>query len=162
MSQPNQAEKTGARRAAGSFAAIRGHPIHPMLVPLPIGAFTLLVLTDLAFVFTGDAFWARASFWLIVAGVIGGVLAAAAGIADYAKVSAARNRFGHMHAAGNTIVLILGALNWSLRVGDPVLSVLPWGILLSLVTIVILGAAGWAGGELIYKYRVGVQPSNET
>jgi len=56
-----------------STAKIADHPLHPMLVPLPIAFFIGALLTDLAFLKLGDPFWARMSFWLIAAGLVGAV-----------------------------------------------------------------------------------------
>ena len=64
-------------------AAIAGHPLHPLLVTLPIGFLIGAFLSDIAFYSTGDAFWARASAWLIGAGLVTGVLAAIAGLVDF-------------------------------------------------------------------------------
>src|SRR3546814_6826582 len=61
---------------APSTAAIRGHPIHPMLIPFPLAFLVGVLLTDLAYWATSDPFWARASLWLVGAGVVSGLVAA--------------------------------------------------------------------------------------
>jgi uncharacterized membrane protein len=148
-------------RPAKSYAAFRGHPLHPMLVPLPIGAFAFLLVTDLVFLFTGDPFWARASAWLLLAGIITGGLAAIVGLGDYFNIQTARRPIGHFHAFGNMAALVVAILNYGIRLGDPGAAVWPWGLLLTLVMIVGLAATGWAGGELAYRHRVGVLPDDE-
>lgn len=55
-----------------SHMAIRGHPLHPMLIHFPVAALLGLVATDLAYLFSGDYFWARASLWLAGVGALGG------------------------------------------------------------------------------------------
>ncbi|MBX6368656.1 MAG: hypothetical protein IRZ04_11785, partial [Rhodospirillales bacterium] len=65
--------------AKPSRAAIAGHPIHPMLVPFPIAFLVGALVVDLAFASTGDPFWARAGFWLLLAGIVTGAAAAVFG-----------------------------------------------------------------------------------
>jgi uncharacterized membrane protein len=60
-----------------SKAAIAGHPLHPLLVPLPIGFLVGMLASDLANRATQDPFWSQASYWLVIAGVgTGGIRAA--------------------------------------------------------------------------------------
>ncbi|MCT8268902.1 DUF2231 domain-containing protein [Afifella sp. JA880] len=152
----------GSRAAKGSFAAIKGHPVHPMLVPIPIGAFLLLVVSDLVFLGTGDAFWARASVTLLIVGILGGLAAALIGAIDLMSIRAAQNRVGWLHAGGNSAALVLAIFNWNMRAADPAAGVLPWGLTLTLVMAVGLLVTGWAGGHLVYVYRVGIRPAEDT
>jgi uncharacterized membrane protein len=57
-------------RGMPSTAVIFGRPIHPMLVVFPIGFLVGALATDLAFWRTNDRFWARASEWLLGAGIV--------------------------------------------------------------------------------------------
>ncbi|GMO11664.1 hypothetical protein TM233_04090 [Bradyrhizobium sp. TM233] len=59
-------------------AAIGDHPLHPMLIPFPVACLVGAPLADLAFLGTGDSFWARAAMWLIGAGIVMALVAAAA------------------------------------------------------------------------------------
>src|SRR6185437_5872905 len=52
-----------------STAKVGSHPLHPMLIPFPVAFLVAAFVTDLAFIGTGDGFWARASMWLIGAGI---------------------------------------------------------------------------------------------
>jgi uncharacterized membrane protein len=143
--------------AAPSTAAILGHPIHPMLVPFPLAFLVGVLLTDLAYWATADPFWARASLWLVGAGVVAGAVASIAGMIDFFTIQRAREHaMGWVHFLGNTTALALSLVNWLLRVDDPAAAVLPWGLVLSLVVAGILGVTGWAGGELSYRHRIGV------
>jgi uncharacterized membrane protein len=65
-----------------STAQVAGHPIHPMLVPLPIASFIGALVTDVAGKVTGDPAWSRASRWLLGAGLVTS-LGAAAGLVGY-------------------------------------------------------------------------------
>jgi uncharacterized membrane protein len=142
---------------APSTAAIRGHPIHPMLIPFPLAFLVGVLLTDLAYWAASDPFWARASLWLVGAGVVSGLIAAAAGLVDFFTIRRARDHtIGWIHFLGNATALILSLVNWLLRFDDPAAAILPWGLLLSVIVAAILGVTGWAGGELSYRHRIGV------
>jgi uncharacterized membrane protein len=148
--------------AAPSRAAIKGHPLHPMVIPLPLAALVGLLLADLAFWGTGDPFWARAALWLVGFGMVTGAAAAVLGAVDFFGIAHAReHRMGWVHAIGNASVLVLAVVSWWLRTGDAGAAVLPWGLLLSFVIVAILGVTGWAGGELSYRHRIGVMADPE-
>lgn len=142
---------------APSTAAIRGHPIHPMLVPFPIAFLIAAFATDLALWATGDPSWASASVWLLGAGFVTGLLAAGAGLIDFVTVHRVRHKtVGWVHALGNATALVIAGINWAQRLADTAGAVVPWGVAMSLLVVAILGVTGWAGGELAYRYRVGV------
>lgn len=64
-------------------ATVAGHPLHPILVTLPIGFLVGALLSDLAFFWSADPFWVRVSLWLIGTGLVAGVVAAVAGFIDF-------------------------------------------------------------------------------
>ena len=102
MNRNRNQEQGEYATGAPSTAAIAGHPIHPMLVPLPIGFLVGVLLSDLAFWRTGDAFWARASLWLVAAGVVTALLAAVFGLIDFGTIKRARaHTAGWVHLLGN-------------------------------------------------------------
>src|SRR5438105_678114 len=63
-----------------------GHPLHPILVHLPIGLFMLSFVLDLWAYASPAVVLVRASFWLMALGVVGALLAAAPGLADYTSI----------------------------------------------------------------------------
>jgi uncharacterized membrane protein len=138
-------------------AKLFGHPVHQMLIVLPLGSLTAAVLFDLGHVLSGGEQWAPVSFWMIALGVASGLLAAVFGFADWTKIprGTRAKRVGAMHGIGNVIVVTLFAASWLLRSGEPadpgmlalVLSFAGGG--LSLLT-------GWLGGELVGRLGVGV------
>lgn len=114
-------------------------------------------IADLAFWNTDDSFWARAAFWLIVAGLVTGLAAAILGAIDFWTIERARShRAGWIHFIGNAAALLLTAINLLMRWGDPADGVLPWGLTLSVLVALILVITGWYGGELSYKHKIGV------
>ncbi|WP_091340136.1 DUF2231 domain-containing protein [Alkalimonas amylolytica] len=136
---------------------IFGHPIHPGLIHFPVAALLGLIATDLAFLYTADAFWARASVWLAGVGAIGGWIASVAGLMDMLLVSQIRRLItGWCHAMLAVMLLSLATLNWLLRLPDAGAAILPQGLYLSLLSGVLIVATGYLGGRLVYEYAVGV------
>ncbi|HXO28261.1 MAG TPA: DUF2231 domain-containing protein [Thermoanaerobaculia bacterium] len=66
-------------------AALAGHPLHPAVVAIPIGAFTLTLIADLLVIAGRTALGATASYALVV-GIVGALLAAVLGFIDYFTV----------------------------------------------------------------------------
>jgi uncharacterized membrane protein len=146
--------------AIPSTASMDGHPFHPALVPFPIAFLIGALLADLAFWGSGDEFWARAAAWLVGAGLVGGAVAALAGLTDYfgdARVRALTK--AKHHFIGNATVLVLALISLILRLSQGAAEgALPWGLVLSVVIALILSYTGWLGGELAFRHRVGVIP----
>jgi len=146
-----------------STAAIGGHPLHPVLVTLPIGFLVGVLLSDLAFWRTADPFWARASIWLVAAGVITALLAAIFGFIDFVTIRRVREHAtGWIHFIGNLVAVALSAISWFLRAQDTVGAVVPAGLALSVVVVLILLVTGWLGGELTFRYLVGALTRTNT
>jgi len=140
-----------------SRVAFRQHPLHPAVVMYPVAFLSTIVLTDLLFVLLDDAFWARLSLLLGVAGLATGVVAALLGFADFVLVREIRRHIAAWsHFIAAVMVLALAAAGVMLRWADPVAAVWPWGLLLSSVTWVLVTTAGWLGGTLSFKYGIGV------
>ncbi len=138
-----------------STAAIAGHPLHPMLVPVPIGMLSAAVASDVAYAITGDGFWARASRWLLGGGMLAGLMAAVLGIIDFTTIRRARSSTGVTHAAGNATILALTGVSLLLRRGDP-RRVPVSAMALSGLAAALLTITGWLGGELSYRHGIGV------
>jgi len=140
-----------------SAAAIMRHPLHPFLVAFPIAFLIGGFLADLMFWHSGDAFWLRASVWLLGAGLATGVLAAATGLIDFLSISRARSlTAGWVHLLGNAIALIITAANLWLRFQTPPIAVVPAGVSLSGLVVLLLAVTGWLGGELVFRHHIGM------
>lgn len=143
-----------------SKAAIGDHPIHPMIVPIPIGAFFLAVAGDLTHAATSDPFWYRFSYVCIGAGLAFALLAAVFGIIEYfgVKMSAPGRRLAAWHARLNVAVILLYAVSFWLRRDGAALATDRWPLAMwtSLLAFVLLGLSGWLGGNLSYHHKVGV------
>lgn len=142
-------------------AQVAGHPIHPMLIPFPIAFLAAPLLTDITYLVTADGFWAIGSKWLVAAGLVTGLAAAIAGLVDFFTIERARVTAGWAHLAANTAVLGLALVSVLLRWSDPEAAVLPSGLVLSGVIAGLLVVAGWFGGELAYRYRIGTFSKEE-
>jgi uncharacterized membrane protein len=139
-----------------SKAAIMGHPIHPILVTLPVAFLTTALATDLAERSTKDPFWTRASRWLIGSGLVTGLVASIVGLVDFLLIDRVHSvRAGWIHIIGNGLALFLSWRNLRMR---PIKakSVPKSGLILSALVAFILTITGWYGGQLIYKYKVAV------
>ena len=140
-----------------STARVFGHPIHPMLVPFPIGFLVGGLLSDLAYWQLGDRFFAEASVYLIGAGVVFALAAALAGFTDFfgdRRIRALSHAWQHM--LGNLLAVGLSAVNVLIRLDDQEGAVIPLGLTLSAVVGLILVFTGWRGGDLVYRHRVGI------
>lgn len=147
---------------APSKAAIAGHPIHPMLIPFPVTCLTLVAVTDIVYAAGGGVFWATASYWLLIAGLISGALAAIAGLVDFLGVRRARRlRQAWAHAGLNVVVMAIALVNLLLRVDNLAEAVVPEGVILSVIGTLGLIVSGWLGGELSYRHRIGVAEAPE-
>jgi uncharacterized membrane protein len=140
-----------------SRARIVGHAIHPMLVVFPLGLLATSFVFDIIRMAGGSPTFGVASFYMIAAGVIGGLAAAVFGLVDWLAIPAhtRARQVGALHGVGNVLVTGLFILSWIVRIPDPahptngasILSLI--GVLLALVT-------GWLGGELVERLGVGV------
>jgi len=143
-----------------SKAAIGTHPIHPMIVPLPIGAFFLALVGDILHMSGRDPFWYHFAGFCIAVGVVTALLAAVFGAIDYfgVEMSPAASRVATIHAILNVTVVILYAVSWWLRRNDAALGNgrFSGAMVLAVAGFLMLGVSGWLGGNLAYHHKVGV------
>lgn len=140
-----------------SRAKAFGHPIHPMLIPFPVGLLVTAVVFDIIYLITDRSGFAVASGYMIGAGIIGGLLAAPFGWIDWFKIPAdtrAKN-IGLVHGLANIVVVVLFAVSWLLRFRadwEPTTIAL----VCSFVAVVIASVAAWLGGELVDRLAIGI------
>jgi uncharacterized membrane protein len=140
-----------------SPASIGKHPIHPMVVPFPIALWIFSFVCDVVYALDwGGIFWKDMAFVSMAGGVVGALVAAVPGYLDYRSLTAlsAAQRIGRWHMALNLSIAVLFTINLWLRVGSEASAV--WPVILSLVSIALLGISGWLGGELVYVHGVAV------
>ena len=141
-----------------SRAKLFGHAIHPMLIPFPLGLLMTSFVFDVVYLLTGNGKWAEIAFWMIAAGVIGGLVAAVFGTIDLARVpdDSRAHSIGVWHAVFSVSMVVLFAVSWLLSfLGAPTEpGAIP--ILLSLLGVVLAVLTGWFGGELVERLGIGV------
>lgn len=140
-----------------SKAKAFGHPIHPMLIVFPLGLLATSVIFDVIHLAGGGPGFSRAAFYMIAAGVLGGLLAAVFGLVDWLAIpkGTRAKQIGAAHGLGNLVVTLLFIVSWGIRYDDPdVLRGVAFG--LSLVAAALALVTGWLGGELVDRMGVGV------
>ena len=141
-----------------SSAVIGGHPLHVMLVPIPITCFVGTLVTDIAYWQSANMQWANMSAWLLTIGLLVAVLAVIAGLIDFMGSRRIRDlRTARIHAGGNALALVIAIFNAFIHSRDAYTSVVPTGLVLSAVTVLILLVTGWNGWSLVHRHGVGVQ-----
>ena len=137
-------------------AQIAGHPIHPMLVTIPIGLWVFSLVCDLVALRSGaPGSWETASFYAMVGGILGALAAAIPGLIDLLSL---RDKpvfsTALTHMGLNLAIVVLYVVNAWLRWADAATSGTP--LLLSLVAIAMLLVSGWLGGKMVYVAGVAV------
>ncbi len=136
-------------------ASIAGHPIHPMLVSIPIGLWIFSFACDLTFVLgSGASLWYTLSFWTMIGGIAGAIVAAIPGTIDMLSLKGATKKIALTHMAINLSVVLLYAVNLGMRIGGDAVAGVP--LVLSIVGVSMLAVSGWLGGHMVYVHRVGV------
>jgi uncharacterized membrane protein len=100
-----------------SRAKLVGHAIHPMLIVFPLGLLGMAAIFDIIYLATGAHDLVTASYWMIAAGVVAGLLAAVVGFWDLLAIPAdtRAKKVGLLHGVGNVIVVGLFVTAWLLR-----------------------------------------------
>lgn len=156
-SQLEHAKQPVSRVLAGPY----GHPFHPILVTVPIGAWLCSLVFDIASQMVDEpAFLTQASEWLIGIGVLGAAAAAAVGFLDLIAIPSGTRAFrtGLLHMSLNLAVTVAYIVNFVWRQGDytsgAAVGIGP--LILSAASFAALGASGYLGGMLAYHYGVRV------
>jgi uncharacterized membrane protein len=150
-----------AKRPVSRLAGPYGHPFHPVLVTVPIGAWVASFVFDLASRWSDEPLvLAKGAWWLVGLGVVGALVAATFGVLDLVAIPMGTKAFrtGLLHMALNLVVVCAFGGSFLLRqarLEEPD-GVATWLIVLSAGALALLAAAGWLGGRLAYRYGVRV------
>jgi uncharacterized membrane protein len=144
-------------------ANISGHPIHPMLVTIPIGLWIFSLVTDLVALRSADPeTWSTVAYYALIGGIVGALAAALPGLVDLLSLhDRAIRKTAVVHMSINLVVVALYIVNAWLRHGQDV-TVGGTPLLLSVVAILMLVVSGWLGGKMVYLAGVGVTPAPES
>ena len=142
-----------------SRAKAFGHAIHPILIVFPLGLLSTAAIFDALYLITDNRTWPTVSFWMLVAGIIGGLVAALFGLIDYLNIPTRTRakRIGLYHALVNVGALVLFALGLFLRWDTPVRPA-TIALVCSFAGFAVAMLGGWFGGELVERLGVGVSP----
>jgi uncharacterized membrane protein len=130
---------------------IFGHPIHPMLIVFPLGLLAASFFFDIAYLVLHNGELALVAFWMIAAGVLGGLAAAVFGLLDWLSIEdgTRAKAIGMWHGATNVLVVGIFTADWFLRRGAPSFPPIA-AIVLSGIAVALALVGGWLGGELVY------------
>jgi len=128
-----------------------------MLIVFPLGLLITSLIFDFIRVGSGAPTWSVVAFYMIGAGIIGGLLAAVFGLIDWLAIprNTRAKTLGAWHGGGNVVVVALFAVSWLMRrdaPGDPTTT----AIALSVVAVLLGAVTGWLGGELVDRLGIGV------
>ncbi|WP_280312698.1 DUF2231 domain-containing protein [Nocardia abscessus] len=154
-SDQQQAKRPVSAVLAGPY----GHPFHPILVTVPIGAWVASLVFDVGSHLVDDPeFLAEGARWLIAIGVLGALVAASIGLLDLLAIptGTAAFRTGLVHMGLNLAVTVAFAVGFLWRGSDPAGAVPAGPLALSVVSPAALGVSGYLGGKLAYHYGVRV------
>lgn len=143
--------------AAGPY----GHPLHPILVTVPIGAWVASLAFDVGSHVADEAdVFAKGAYWLIGLGIVGALAAALFGFLDLLAIPRGTKAFrtAVIHMALNLSVVAAFVVSFVIRMDtiDEPGEVGAGLIALSVVALGALGISGWLGGKLTYRYGVRV------
>lgn len=164
--------KIGKNGGMESHAKVMGHPLHPILIVVPLGLFVTASIFDIMHAFKGRAQaeneaaeegdassdgLATASYYMIGAGVLGGLAAAIPGWIDWFALphGTRAKRIGLVHGVGNMIVTALYGGSWLGRRGN-VGRAGSGALAMSFGGFALGGLTAWLGGELVHRMGVSI------
>jgi uncharacterized membrane protein len=150
--------KEPVTKAAGPY----GHPLHPLLVTIPIGAWVCSVILDIASKTSNDPNpYVQSARWLIGIGIVGALVAAVFGLMDLATIpeGTPAKRTGFTHMTLNLLITAAFIVSWFIR-GDGGIeadgSTSTELLILSIVALLVLTVSGFLGGMMTYRFGVRV------
>jgi len=158
MTTTSQAAKSPS---VSALAGPYGHPFHPILVTVPIGAWVSSLVFDIGSHIVSDpGFLARGAYWLIAIGVIGAVIAAGVGLLDFLVIPqhtrAFRTALTHLSLNLSVVVLFIIDFIWSHNTHGYDEPVRGGQLALTVIALIMLAASGYLGGKLAYRFGVRV------
>jgi uncharacterized membrane protein len=139
-------------------ASIKGHPIHPMLIALPVGLWILALVCDVVYTLRpGREVWAHAALVAVGGGVVGALLAAVPGLIDLLSLTDPKvKKIGVWHMIINLAAVAVFAVNFGMRSQRAPGDAPP--LILTVIGVALIGVSGWLGGAMVYVHGVAVEP----
>lgn len=144
-----------------SPASIGRHPLHPMTIVFPMGLWVFSLACDILYRLAGGAVWNDVAFYCMAGGIVGALLAAGPGFLDLLSLDKDRPRkLALWHMGLNLVITMLFVVDLFIRVSTRAKGLPPstGTFILSIVSVVLLLASGWLGGELVFVEGVAVEP----
>lgn len=138
-------------------ASVKRHPLHPMLVGIPIGLWIFSLVCDLIGLSLSDPTSSVVAFYALVGGLVGGAVAAIPGVIDFLslKDNTKGKKIALWHMGLNIAVMTMFAVNIGMRASD-IAAPPVFAVGLSGVAIALLAVSGWLGGELVHVLGISV------
>jgi nitrite reductase/ring-hydroxylating ferredoxin subunit/uncharacterized membrane protein len=130
-----------------------GHPLHPVITDIPIGAWTLAVLFDIIYLFRGTHGWISAADVAIFVGLLAALGAAVTGYTDWSDTIDRERRVGVAHGLLNTVAIVVYLVSLIIRVSGGGRGL---AIVLALIGYAVILTAAFLGGEMIFSIGTGV------
>jgi nitrite reductase/ring-hydroxylating ferredoxin subunit/uncharacterized membrane protein len=130
-----------------------GHPLHPPLTDVPLGAWTTALALDAVKAVTGRREFGRGADIAVAVGVVGAVAAAVTGVTDWSATNGRARKMGLAHGLLNLSATCLYITSMLLR---PRKKFRRAGIRFSLLGYLVSGFAAYIGGHLVYGEKIGV------
>jgi len=129
-----------------------GHPLHPVLTDIPVGAWSLAAIFD-TLELTGSKKYKKAADVSVAVGLVGALGSAVTGLTDWSGTDGKKRKIGLMHAMLNVTGTALYGTSLALRSKNKTRDT---GIALSFAGLGIVSLAAYLGGHLVFGEQVGV------
>jgi nitrite reductase/ring-hydroxylating ferredoxin subunit/uncharacterized membrane protein len=130
-----------------------GHPLHPVLTDIPLGAWTMAILFDIIYLFDRVPTWRAAADVSVLIGVLAALATAITGYTDWNETYGRERRVGMAHGLINTLVLALYIISLIIRVAGGSRGL---AIVIALIGYALVLSAAYLGGELVFASGTGV------
>lgn len=134
-----------------------GHPLHPVLVDVPIGAWTTATTLDVFEAMTGREEFSAGADGAIAIGIGVTLPAAITGLADWQYLVGQPRRIGLVHGLLNVGALALYTASLLMRRSGARGA----GQVTAALGLGTIAASSWLGGHLVYRHRAQVNHANE-
>lgn len=142
--------------------SLKGHPLHPILVAIPIGLWVFSLVADIIYLaHWGGPHWQSVAYFNLAGGIIGALIAAVPGVIDFLSIRDPEvSRTGVIHMCLTLLTVIIFVVDfWMRRSGRYPYSTT---FIVSIIGIVTLLLGGWVGAKLVHVFGLTVEGQPQT